>query len=190
MKPTYKQYLQSLKDSNHKVISASCCTDGTATVTLVQNGNLKNDKCEIVTCVKECEGHTVAITVLVEEVYGWGGIPVESEMFGKCLGTVNLSKVLLQLPTKYTEKQTALKYLASNPDTVLEVVSQTMNMQKEIIRNQNNTIAKLDWDLANLYDYGTSKLRRMADLLFGSRMDNGTLKEMAKRKTKLEEEEK
>ena len=184
-KVTYEQHLQALKDDGHTIIAASCSTGGTASITLIQNGQLKNDTCEIVTCVKECECHTVVMNILVEEEYGWGSIPVNSEMFGKRLGSVDILSVIKHLPTAYTDKATALKYLSKNPSNLVELLSQTLNMQKNIIEHQSNKIGNLDWNLSCIYEEGTSKIRRFMDLIFGKDVKDGWLPNLKSSKDKL-----
>ena len=117
--PSYDTHLQALKDAGHTIVDASRCTNGTANITLIQNGKLKNDHAEMITCIKECEEHTVIINILVEQEYGYDSIPVNSEMFGKRFGSVGIGNVMKHLPTAYTDKITALNYIARNPSNLI-----------------------------------------------------------------------
>lgn len=172
-----RAYTQQLRDNGNNVLSTTWCSkDGTGCITVIKGKQLSKDTPEVVTCIKDLgHGYSVVVQVLCDEEYGYQSVPVESEMFGVRKGSLNLSEVVNHLPTAYTDKACAEKYLSRNPKMLLDKLSGVLNMQSQIIEKTSREYCHLDWDLANVYSSTTTKTRKLMDLLFGKKVKDRLL---------------
>lgn len=183
-----EEYINSLK-KNHKLVSGHKILGktGTGTYTFLQKGNdrLRGENASMVTYLKELEGHTVITHFLVEERTGWGSMPTESTEYGKQVGCMNLSAIISEVTDEQKAKAIAKKYLVRDPELLVSALSSTLNAQASVIKEQSSIISTLDWNLANAFEHGNAKFKRMVTLMFGGDHIKAYIPEFLKRTKEL-----
>lgn len=171
------------ENTRYDIITSVTCSSGRANLTLVDSEIKYSDKGEVVfRTLVLADGTEVHLSFLAPEESGFYSVPFDGSdskvLYGKDAGSLKLNSVMGFLPSIYTDKVAAEKYLANNPEMLISKVSNVLGMQKSIMKEQEHILSHLDWDLSCVYDQATAKTKKFMKLILNCKADSGYLSKL------------